>query len=172
MSAAFRKLAALFFCYHVLAIAAVNFPEGNVLHDLLLRPFAKYLELTGQLQAWDMFDSKPDDQRFEVAAFVVDSANRETTVGPIVPGLKPFTPSLKLTTFFYRVHPGSPWSDPFWRRYTQRLCRAVRLARGPEPVVLWVDFVSHRLRTLEQIRADGVLSEKTVATRGPVPCDH
>ncbi len=172
MAVRFKNLAAFFFCYHMLAIAAVNFPDGNVLHNTLLFPFGRYLALTGQLQSWDMFDSKPNDAKFEVEAFIVDANLQETQVGPLIPGLREMGPHLKLTSFFYRIHPGAEASAPFWNTYVANLCRDVQRARGPGRTTLWVDFISYQLRSLEQIRADGVLSEKSVATRGPVTCGN
>ncbi len=172
MVAAIKNLAALFFCYHVLAIAAANFPDGNVLRDVVMAPFDNYLTLTGQLQSWDMFDSKPSDEKFEVTAFVVDEKQHETKVGPIVPGLGDYSPRLVLSSFFYRLHPAADEPEKFWITYTTRLCRAVQGSMGLSHKTLWVDFISYRLRTLDEIRANGVLSKKSVVTRGPVACGN
>ncbi len=172
----FRFFAALFFCYHLLAIAAINFPAESNLRETLLRPFWNYFRISAQWQGWDMFDTKPNDAEFEIEAFVVDANNKEQKIGPLIPGLKEFHPTLKLTSLFYRLYPGAENSDRQWGTYSARLCQAAvaaQKARGlnAPPYKIFVDFISYRIRSLEDIRRDAVMSEKTVTSRGPVACD-
>ena len=169
-----RACIAVIFSFQALAILAANFPPGTALTNVVLAPFSAYLTATEQWQTWDMFDTIPYDRAFTVKAFAVDVNGKETEVGPILPGLTPFTPDLRTQTFFYRIYPGTGASNQYWETYAQRLCAAAKADASsrqmPQVATMYVDFISDRLRSLAEIRNDLVLSRRTTASRGPFQC--
>lgn len=164
-----RALSSVFFTYHVVAVTALNFPTGNALRDRIVRPFQWYADKTAQWQSWDMFDSIPIDEKLEIAAFAVYPDGGEKKLGPILPGLVEFQDKLRLVTFFYYFDPEAE-ADAAWKTYSARLCKEVARREGAgAPFTLYVDFTYHRLRGLEEIRKDGVVSEKITVTK-QAPC--
>ena len=171
-----KIFASLAFSYQALAIAAVNFPADTALTPAVLAPFSAYLTATGQWQSWDMFDTIPYDHRFAVKAVAVDAEGRETRLGPLLPGLRPYDGTLRTQTFFYRIYPGSEAAVQFWQTYARRLCAAANAAARQRQTAavtaVRVEFDADRTRALADIRADEVVSNPVTATRGPVFCEQ
>lgn len=173
-SKAVKLITSLFFCYHVAAVGAVNFPPNTALSRYVYRPFSYYIALFAQNQSWDMFDTIPYDHKLTIEVLTQDAQGKNLVLSPFTPRLVENDP--RLSTLFYRLYPSSNACEECWSKYILGMCNRLKgeigkkLEINPQQVSFSLNFVRDQLRSLEQIRNSGILSDKVVMARGPVSC--
>jgi SAM-dependent methyltransferase len=161
-----RAAACACFIYHSLAVTTWHLPGplGGVRGF-----FEEYMVHSGAWQFWNMFDTAPSLSGFDVEILATDDRRRTQVLGPILPGFAPRDGYLRHDVFFFRTLYADP-AFPFLADYAQQACEALRDRGEFEPASITFRVREDRIRRLDEIRADHVLSTPSSFEKGPFPC--
>jgi hypothetical protein len=154
--------------YHTAAVIVMTIPSESVLFRRLYGPFSWYVTVTGVSQNWNMFDSIPNDHEFSAEATVRLGDGDPIATSPVPPFLTPLdTGYFRYHTFFRRISGETyqRYRDP----YLENLRQAVARRTGLPASDVSVRVTYHRIRLLENIRADGQVSTPVEEVLGPLP---
>jgi hypothetical protein len=155
---ALKCAACVLFLGHMAATCAQHVPAQSALRPVS-QAFLYYEELTGIWQSWDMFTTVTYLHGYEITLEVTESDGQTRRAGPILPGLANYDHAVRSETLFLRVVGDGDYAG-YLEGYTERLCTALRASsgRGGQKIVLheWYD----RLRWLNEIRDNGVISTR------------
>lgn len=163
-----RMVLATVFILHMLAVLSPHVPNDSALRAPFARPFGKYLIASGNWQSWDMFDSAPGYHAYDVdlVAHFPDGSERE--YGPRLPGLLRLTGFVRDNTFFLRVIDGS--YALYLAPYGRAACEAVRRESGAMPESVKLRQRIESLRSIADVRRDGVIGEKKTQESRVLAC--
>jgi len=168
LAIALKGGACLLFLGHMAATCAPHVPAQSALQPLS-SPFVPYQELTGTWQSWDMFTTIPYLHAYDIGAHVTESDGTTTKIGVVLPGLRPYDRSVRGETFFLRVGSDANF-DAYLGGYVESMCAALRARSGHGGQTLVFDESYERLRWLQDIRADGMISAHEDHTSRPFGC--
>lgn len=156
------------FVLHMLAVLSPHVPAESALRGPFQRPFGRYMIASGNWQSWDMFDSAPGYHSYDVDLVAAMPDGGERVFGPRLPGLLPLVGFVRDNSYFLRVIDGS--YALYLAPYGQAACVAVRAATGATPISVRLRQRIESLRSLHDIRKDGVIGEKKVVESRVMPC--
>lgn len=163
----FALLASLLVTWHAAAIVASILPEGSALRETVYPAFRPYLRTTGVWQRWKMFHTIPYNHDYEVQVFAIDAYGEETELGWVLPGLfgkeNEHLRVMKLYGAFSSKRYRS-YRDAYFENLAPAVAKAV-----PDAESYRVVMTDHRIRPLEEIRDDDVISEPETRKYGPFP---
>jgi len=155
--------------YHTAAVLVMTLPSESALFRGLYGPFVSfYATITGVSQNWNMFDSIPNDHDFTAEATMRLGGGDPIATSPIPPALTPIDTSyFRYHTFFRRVGGDTyaRYRDPYLEN--RREAAARRTGQPVSDVSVRVTY--QRIRSLENIRADGQVARPTDEVLGPLP---
>jgi hypothetical protein len=165
---ALKGAACVFFLGHMAATCAPHVPVQSALQPLS-QPFVHYEELTGNWQSWDMFTTIPYLHDYDVAVDVTDADGQKSTTGVTLPGLARYDRSVRNEAFFLRVV-GDATYAAYLGGYVRNVCAALRArsGRGGQQLVFHESY--ERLRWLNEIRENGVISVHEDHPSKTFPC--
>jgi hypothetical protein len=163
-----KAAACVLFAGHMAATCAQHIPEPSALRPLAM-PFARYEELTGTWQTWNMFTTPPYLHTYEADVEVTERDGSKGAVGPMLPGVRPYDHTLRAESFMTCVI-DEPSCILYARDYALRMCSALRarLGHGGQTIVIHEAF--ERLRLLPDIRANGVIGTLEDHRSKPFDC--
>jgi hypothetical protein len=167
-AAALKGAAVLVFLGHMAATCAPNIPEQSAL-GAASPPFHHYEELTGLWQTWDMFTTIPYYHHYDVDIEVTEIDGHVDHVGPLLPGLRPYDHALRTETLFMRLLYDAHF-DEYLNQYADQACAEIRARRGHGGQKIVVHESCERMRWLNQIREDGVISNHEEHSSRPFVC--
>lgn len=164
-----RGLWVLALAYHTAAVLVMTLPSESALFRGLYGPFvSSYATITGVSQNWNMFDSIPNDHDFTAEATMRLGGGDPIATSPIPPALTPIDTSyFRYHTFFRRV--GGDTYARYRDPYLENLREAVARRTGQPVSDVSVRVTYQRIRSLENIRADGQIATPTEEVLGPLP---
>ena len=153
---------------HALAVAASQVPQESALGAAVRGFVSPYLAVTGTWQSWDMFDAAPryHGYRVELIALMPDGTTRPFP--PLLPNLAAETTQVRDRTFFIRTVGGS--FQQYFAGYAHGACDAVHRVTGVRPDSVRVRQYIEVLRSLEQVRATGVIADERTTDSSTVTC--
>ncbi|MGH7440711.1 MAG: hypothetical protein ACRENE_33885 [Polyangiaceae bacterium] len=157
MKRGLKAAACAFFVWHMLAIAVQQIPQASALAPLK-RPFVHYQEATGIWQGWDMFTTIPYYHSYGLDVIATEPDGHMERVGVGLPGFTSFGGVVRTETAFSRIL-YEPDFDGYLGAYDVKMCSALHERLGHGGQKIFVRESAGRLRFLEQIRADGVISK-------------
>jgi hypothetical protein len=153
---ALKSAACALFFWHMAATCAQQVPRQSALGNAN-KPFARYEELTGLWQGWDMFTTIPYYHAYDIEILATEADGRVVRAGVGLPGLGKFGHVVRTETMFSRIL-YEPDFKPYLEAYAQKMCAELRgrLGHGGQKIV--VHESCERMRYVEQIRTDGVIA--------------
>jgi hypothetical protein len=166
----FRGALALAFAAHIGVVVGSQMPRDSAIRIFFDRTVSRYMRITGLWQGWDMFDSAPNYHayRAELMARMPDGEVRGFP--PILPELRPQTRYVRESTYFLRTLDGA--YGLYLTGYGKSACRAVLAHTGSLPAAVFVRQHVQRLRTLADIRSNGVIATSQTLDGREVPCEE
>jgi hypothetical protein len=158
LSTLVKGAACLLFFWHMLATCAQHIPRQSALYPVT-PPLAHYQELTGLWQAWDMFTTIPYYHSYSVDVLANEPDGTIERVGVGLPGLRRYDHAVRTETFFTRILYDADFK-PYLDAYADKMCAAIRARLGHGGQTIVVHETCERLRWLEQIRLDGIVSNR------------
>jgi hypothetical protein len=163
------KIAACaFFVWHMVATFAQQIPRNSALFPATA-PFVHYQELTGLWQGWDMFTTIPYYHAYSVDVLATEADGRVERVGIGLPGFTKYGRIVRTETMFSRIL-YDPDFRPYLDAYADKMCAALRTKLGHGGQKIVVHESCERLRYVDQIRADGVISTHEDHSSAVYPC--
>ena len=149
--------ACAFFVWHMMAIAVQQIPQGSALAPAS-RPFVRYEEATGIWQGWDMFTTIPYYHSYGLDVIATEPDGHMERVGIGLPGFTGYGGVVRTETAFSRIL-YEPDFQGYLNAYYAKMCVALRERLGNGGQKIFVRESAGRMRFLDQIRADGVISK-------------
>lgn len=156
--------------YHLLATTVYNLPKTTSLGDGLHRLTEPYAKFFGLWQEWDMFSTIPWFHELDATLLVVDEAGAASEHPPVLPGLTPAPNNLRFTAAWIRLAGPSGTSHQHGQRYFQNACHAAEAALGRRVRSVQLRLEAQRLRSLSQIRRDGIIAKPETHTSRRYTC--
>ncbi len=153
---AFKALACVLFVGHMAATCAQQIPPRSALAELV-PPLGHYLQLTGTWQSWNMFTTAPYFHAYRVDLDVTQADGTKVKRGAVLPGLKPFDPTLRSESFFTCAL-DDPDFAPYLDGYFAAVCSALRAESGRGRQTIMLTESLERLRLIPDIRKNGIIS--------------
>jgi len=165
-----RVVLATAFILHAMAVLSPHIPSESALRAPLSRPFGRYMLLSGNWQSWDMFDSAPGYHAYDVDLVASMPDGGERVLGPRLPGLLRLDGFVRDNSYFLRVIDGA--YSVYLSSYGKHACEAVRRETGILPVSVKLRQRIESLRSLADIRKDGVIGDKKTSESRVLPCSR
>lgn len=156
--------------FHLAAVTFSNIPATTALGAGIHRPFAWYLGPTGLWQTWDMFTTIPHFFDLDGRLVVVDENGKESRRGPLLPGFARFMRTVRIQGTFMRLAFSSDLYDSYTNRYRSAVCRALLAERHGAQTSVGFELLAQELRSVDDIRKDGRISQLKTYNFGPATC--
>ncbi|HEX4338078.1 MAG TPA: hypothetical protein VH062_19345 [Polyangiaceae bacterium] len=156
--------------FHLAAITVSNLPANTPFGAAIYRPFAWYLTPTGLWQTWDMFTTIPHFLDLDGKLVTADENGVVSRRGPLLPGFARFARTVRVQGTFMRLAFSADSYTSYTRRYRAAICRALLTERHGAPTQVGFELIAKELRSLDDIRKDGRISQPKTYTFGPTPC--
>lgn len=165
--AAFRFLLSLLCTWHCFAITVPNFFSETPIQRDLGDWVSPYLTLTFSHQRWNMFTSIPLFRDIDAKLVVRFTDGGVIELEPVIPGFTSTDHNRRFKKFLLRLPKERSGSLDY---YIQQVCREVRTARGKTPESVELIISRSRIRSLDLIRKDGVVSNVVPQSLGAITC--
>lgn len=169
LTAAGRAVAVLVLVFHLCAITMANVRRNTALGTSLHEPFDAYVRLAGLTQTWDLFTTKPRFESIEFDLAVKDHEGREVVLGPVVPGFGPPEHQKVMVTFARMALAQKAYARGN-RDYARAACAAAEEKLGARPRSVQLRARMQSLRSVQQVRKDGKISQMYVPPTQEVEC--
>ncbi len=117
-----------------------------------------------------MFSTIPWFHKLDATLLVLDETGATSEHPPVLPGLKPAPDSLRFAAAWVRLAGPSGTAHQHGRNYFQNACSAAQATLGRRVRSVKLRLEAQRLRSLSQIRRDGVIAKPETHTSRPYTC--